>query len=60
VLDRAPDYLPLSTTGVFLENERFLREYVPRVVDGPRGGTLTFYVRRADAEREEQAGDAAR
>lgn len=49
VLDQQPDYLPLATTGDFLQYDRFTREYVPLDVPGPRGGTLTFYVPRSAA-----------
>ncbi len=47
VLDQQPDYLPLATTGDFLQYDRFTRAYVPLDVPGPRGGTLTFYVPRS-------------
>jgi hypothetical protein len=45
VLNREPDYIPLSTTGMLQDVQRFHREYELIEVPGPKGGILSFYRR---------------
>jgi hypothetical protein len=45
VLDQEPDYIPFSTSGPFLDMERFLISYELMRVRGPEGGELELYRR---------------
>jgi hypothetical protein len=50
ILDQQPDYIPMSSAGIFWEHARFEQEYAVIEVVGPRGGTLQFFRRAAPAE----------
>jgi hypothetical protein len=48
VLDQQPDYIPFSSAGAFLDNERFRRSYELVEVRGPLGGDILLYQRRGE------------
>jgi hypothetical protein len=48
VLDQEPDYIPFSTSGPFLDMERFQQHYERLRVRGPEGGELELYRREED------------
>lgn len=45
ILGQHPDYIPMSSAGIFWDDEQFQRAYETIEVEGPRGGTLTFFRR---------------
>jgi hypothetical protein len=43
ILNQHPDYIPMSSAGIFWEHPRFQTAYTVVEVEGPRGGTLEFF-----------------